>query len=144
MGYIGSTTGGVKGAAAAGHAVTVDAGCEVLAAGGNAYDAAIAAFFAACVAEPVLASLGGGGFLLAQTAAGRQQLFDFFVQTPGQKKSLADIDFSPIWADFGTLKKLRIHLKGVVTQFLQGAVQNAVTVVIGHCRCADITPAEGR
>lgn len=105
MGYIGSTTGGVKGAAAAGHAVTVDAGREVLAAGGNAYDAAIAAFFAACVAEPVLASLGGGGFLLAQTAAGRQQLFDFFVQTPGQKKSLADIDFSPIWADFGTLRQ---------------------------------------
>lgn len=94
-----------QGAIAAGHPLTVEAGHDVLKAGGNAYDAAVAAFFMACVAEPVLASLGGGGFLLAQTASGQQRLFDFFVQTPRRKKPVADIDFRPIWADFGTVRQ---------------------------------------
>jgi gamma-glutamyltranspeptidase / glutathione hydrolase len=71
-------------AVAAGHPVTVAAAVEVLRAGGNAFDAAVAAGFAASVAEPVLSSLGGGGFLLARTAAGDQVLFDFFVDTPGR------------------------------------------------------------
>lgn len=56
----------------------------MLRAGGNAFDAAVAAGFAAGVAEPVLSSLGGGGFLLARTAAGDELLFDFFVDTPGR------------------------------------------------------------
>jgi gamma-glutamyltranspeptidase / glutathione hydrolase len=71
-------------AVAAGHPVTVAAALEVLAAGGNAFDAAVAAGFAAAVAEPVLSSLGGGGFLLARTAGGDEVLFDFFVDTPGR------------------------------------------------------------
>jgi gamma-glutamyltranspeptidase / glutathione hydrolase len=71
-------------AVAAGHPVTVGAAVEVLHAGGNAFDAAVAAGFAASVAEPVLSSLGGGGFLLARTAAGDEVLFDFFVDTPGR------------------------------------------------------------
>lgn len=71
-------------AVAAGHPVTVAAAVAVLEAGGNAFDAAVAAGFAASVAEPVLSSLGGGGFLLARTTAGEQVLFDFFVDTPGR------------------------------------------------------------
>jgi len=117
---------GKKGAVAAGHAVTVDAGCEVLAAGGNAYDAAIAAFFTSCVAEPVLSSLGGGGFLLSQTAAGQHQLFDFFVQTPCQKQPADSIDFKPIWADFGTTRQeFHIGLGAIATP---GAVKGMFEV----------------
>lgn len=71
-------------AVAAGHPATVDAAAEVLQTGGNAFDAAVAAGFAAAVAEPVLSSLGGGGFLLARTGAGDEVLFDFFVDTPGR------------------------------------------------------------
>jgi gamma-glutamyltranspeptidase / glutathione hydrolase len=72
------------GVIAAGHRATVEAAAAMLRAGGNAYDAAVAAGFAAAVAEPCLSSLGGGGFLLARTAEGEEVLFDFFVETPGR------------------------------------------------------------
>ena len=63
-------------AVACGHEVTAAAAREVLEDGGNAFDAAVAAACAACVAEPVLCSLGGGGFLLARTAAGVRHLYE--------------------------------------------------------------------
>ncbi|MEZ4450624.1 MAG: gamma-glutamyltransferase [Nannocystaceae bacterium] len=91
-----------KGCIAAGHPVTAGAGAEILAAGGNAFDAALAALCAACVAEPVLASLGGGGFCLAHDRrAGRTLLHDFFVHTPLRRCELSGIDFPKIVADFG-------------------------------------------
>jgi gamma-glutamyltranspeptidase/glutathione hydrolase len=68
--------------------------------GGNAFDAALGAMCAACVCEPMLASLGGGGFLLAQTAEGSPAVFDFFTETPSAVHG--EIDFYPIHADFGT------------------------------------------
>src|SRR3546814_20580642 len=51
---------------------------------------------------PVLASLGGGGFLLAQPAGREPLLYDFFVQTPRRRGDPAQLDFHPILADFGT------------------------------------------
>ncbi len=90
------------GIVAAGHPATAAAASEILADGGNAFDAVVAAHFAACVAEPVLASLGGGGFLLARTAAGERHLYDFFTQTPHRRRAMNEVDFRPILADFGT------------------------------------------
>ena len=72
------------GVVAAGHPATVAAAVDTLRAGGNAYDAAVAAGMAASVAEPGLSSLGGGGFLLARTADSQEIVFDFFVDTPGR------------------------------------------------------------
>jgi gamma-glutamyltranspeptidase/glutathione hydrolase len=71
------------GLVACGHEAVADAAASVLRAGGNAFDACIAAGFAGAVAEVGFTSLGGGGFLLAHTAAGEEVLFDFFVDTPG-------------------------------------------------------------
>ena len=90
------------GAIACGHPVTANAAAEILLDGGNAYDAVIAAQFAACVAEPVLASLGGGGFLLAHPGHGTPTVYDFFVQTPIRKRPANEVDFYPINVDFGT------------------------------------------
>jgi gamma-glutamyltranspeptidase/glutathione hydrolase len=89
------------GAVACGHKETALAAKQIIEEGGNAFDAAVASLFAACVAEPVLASLGGGGFLLARPASGKPLLYDFFAQTPIAKQPLEDIDFFPIHADFG-------------------------------------------
>lgn len=89
-----------KGAIAAGHTETAKAAKEILCDGGNAFDAAVAAQFAACVAEPVLCSIGGGGFLMADPKKGTKTIYDYFVQTPIHSR-IQDIDFRSIVADFG-------------------------------------------
>lgn len=66
-----------RGAVACGHQETAAAAQLVLREGGNAFDAIIAAFFTCCVVEPVLASLGGGGFLLAHAKGRRNVIYDF-------------------------------------------------------------------
>lgn len=99
----------MAGVVSAGHAQTAEAGRIVLQAGGNAFDAAVAATFMACVVEPTLTSLGGGGFLLAHSNDGKDTLFDFFTQTPSQAPSdrpsrwpnCQQPDFYPIEANFG-------------------------------------------
>lgn len=105
-----------KGAVAAGHPFTVDVAKDVLHDGGNAFDAAVAAQLAAFVAEPVLTSLGGGGFLFAEKGSGRQVVYDFFVQTPVQKTDPAELDFYPVNADFGeVLQEYHIGAGSVAT-----------------------------
>ena len=66
------------GVVAAGHEETARAAEIILRSGGNAFDAVIAAHLTACVVEPVLSSLAGGGFLLAHTAEEKNTLYDFF------------------------------------------------------------------
>jgi gamma-glutamyltranspeptidase/glutathione hydrolase len=88
-------------AVAAGHQLTAEAAAEVLRAGGTAVDACIAGALTATAAEPVLASLLGGGFLMVREAGGKRDLLDFFVQTPRRKRSEAELDFREIHADFG-------------------------------------------
>ena len=51
----------MRAAVAAGHPATVEVGVEVLAEGGSAADAAVAAGLASCVAETVMTGLLGGG-----------------------------------------------------------------------------------
>ena len=58
-------------AVAAGHPATADAGAEILAEGGNAADAAVAACLASCVAETVMTGLLGGGHGIYFDAATR-------------------------------------------------------------------------
>ena len=90
-----------RAAVAAGHALTADAGVQVLAEGGTVVDAAVAALWMACVCEPVLASPGGGGFA-AILGRRKAEVLDFFVDAPGVKRSINDIEFTEVHADFGT------------------------------------------
>lgn len=94
-------TGKTHGAIAAGSRLTAEAGMEMFRLGGNVFDAVAAAIAAACVAEPSLTSLAGGGFLLAHSCDRRNILFDFFTQTPLQKRPLQEVGFYPVEVNFG-------------------------------------------
>jgi gamma-glutamyltranspeptidase/glutathione hydrolase len=115
-----------KGAVAAGHPGTAAAAREILDDGGNAFDAALAGFWAATVAEPVLCSLGGGGFLMARPAEGRPCLYDFFVETPRRRRPVEDIEFFPILVDFGTATQ-EFHI-GLGAAATPGAVKGLFEV----------------
>jgi gamma-glutamyltranspeptidase / glutathione hydrolase len=113
----------VRATVAAGHPLVAEIALDILRQGGNAFDAAIAGGFAACVAEPLLTSLGGGGFLLARTATGQETLFDFFVDTPGRGMTGSlKPNFFPITVNFaGSPQDFNIGLGSVaVPGNLQG------------------------
>jgi gamma-glutamyltranspeptidase/glutathione hydrolase len=74
----------MKGAVAAGHPLTAEAGAEVLRVGGSAVDACIAAAFVSWVAESTLTGPGAGGFMLIHRARDRStRVLDHFVTVPG-------------------------------------------------------------
>lgn len=89
----------MRGAIAAGHPLTAEAGAAVLRAGGNAVDAAVAAGAASWVAESPLTGPAGGGFLLVHRAREhRTVVYDFFVTMPGGRPArpmdVCEVDFS--------------------------------------------------
>ena len=59
-----------------------EVGRNILKAGGNAVDAAVAVAFALAVTYPVAGNLGGGGFLLLRMADGRTSFIDFRERAP--------------------------------------------------------------
>jgi gamma-glutamyltranspeptidase/glutathione hydrolase len=86
----------MRGAVAAGHPLTAQAGASVLEAGGNAVDAAVGAALVSWVAESPLTGPGSGGFMLVHRARDcSTRVFDFFVAVPGLglvSRELADMD----------------------------------------------------
>jgi gamma-glutamyltranspeptidase/glutathione hydrolase len=93
----------MRGAVAAGHPLTAEAGARVLADGGNAVDACVAAGLASWVAESPLTGPGGGGFMLVHRAHDRStRVLDFFTAMPGLgldgagpgRMDEVDVDFS--------------------------------------------------
>jgi gamma-glutamyltranspeptidase/glutathione hydrolase len=91
----------MRGAIAAGHPLTAEAGGRVLADGGNAVDALLAAAFTAFVTEGPLTGPAGGGLLLVHQAHGETTLLDGFFAVPTRRLGVMEevvIDF----ADSGT------------------------------------------
>src|SRR2546428_1160771 len=94
----------MRGAIAAGHPLTAEAGARVLREGGNAVDAAVGAALVSWVAESTLTGPGAGGFLLVHRARDRTtRVLDFYVAIPGlglgrrhtAEMESVDVDFTP-------------------------------------------------
>ena len=73
-----------RGVVAAGHPLTAQAGADVLRAGGNAVDAALAAMLTSFVAEPLLTGLGAGGYMLVAAPGDEPVVLDFSVEAAGR------------------------------------------------------------
>ncbi len=113
----------MRGAVAAGHQLTAEAGARILAEGGNAVDACIAAAFMSWVAESPLTGPGAGGFMLVHRARDRStRLLDFFVSTPGLgAKVRRRADMEAIDVDFSGESKQKFHI-GSASCAVPGAV----------------------
>ena len=71
-----------NGMVASQNAIASQVGMEVLLAGGNAVDAAVATAFALAVVHPEAGNIGGGGFLLLRPSSGPASVYDFREQAP--------------------------------------------------------------
>lgn len=93
----------MRGVIAAGDAETAAAGQQILQAGGNAVDAAVAAAFASFIAEIGVVHLGGSGIAhLYDPESGRSLVYDFFSNTPGLNgPARPTLDFNEVTIDFG-------------------------------------------
>ncbi len=141
-----------KSIVASGHLLVSETAAGILKAGGNAFDAVVAAGFASSVVEPALNSLGGGGLLLGHSVdKGQNLFFDFFVDTPGLglEKRVADPHFFPVTVHFsgsqqdfnvglgsvavpGTLKGLLHIHKRLGYMDLAEVMAPAITLAEGH------------
>ncbi len=90
-----------QGVIAAGHPVTAQAGAEVLRAGGNAVDGALAAMLTSFVTEALLTGLGAGGYMLVAGGGADPVLLDFFVQAPTRRGDGSEAELLAVDVSFG-------------------------------------------
>ena len=87
---------------AAGHPATAEAGLEILADGGTAADAAVAAALASCVAETVMTGILGGGYAAwLDAGSDRAEILDFFVAVPGLGRPRQSPELEELAVPFG-------------------------------------------
>src|SRR5215203_4896965 len=98
-------------AASAGTHYAAEAAAEVYLAGGNAADAAVAAAVAVAVTEPLMSSVGGGGFALVRSSGGAE-LIDYYDCMPG--KGLPPSAFGAGGSPMSVILKYGAGVKSIV------------------------------
>lgn len=109
-----------NGMVAAAHPVASQVGVDILKAGGNAVDAAVAVQFALAVVHPSAGNIGGGGFLVLRDKDGKSYSIDFREKAPG--KSHADMYLDKagnIIHEASTLGRLASGVPGSVDGMVQ-------------------------
>lgn len=91
---------GYRGMVVTNHPLASAAGAEMLAAGGNAIDAAIAALFTLNVVEPMMVGLFGGGMMHVRLANGRHLVLDGMSTAPAASGPTCYKPASDTWPDY--------------------------------------------
>ena len=82
------------------HPLGSSAGVEMLAAGGNAVDAAIGALFALTVVEPMMVGIFGAGMTHLRLADGRHLVIDNYTTAPAASRPEMFKPISDTWPDY--------------------------------------------
>jgi len=93
-----------------------DVGAAILAAGGNAVDAAVATAFALAVTYPAAGNIGGGGFMVIRFADGRSTTIDYRERAPLRATATMYLDSS------GNIDRDRAH-RGYLSVGVPGTVR---------------------
>jgi gamma-glutamyltranspeptidase / glutathione hydrolase len=117
------------GVIAAGHPLSAQAGADVLRQGGNAVDAALAAMLTSFACEPLLTSLGAGGYMLVVESGHQPTLLDFFVEAPGRGADAGALaELVPVSVSFGdAIQVFNIGPASVGTYGMAAGVCEAAT-----------------
>jgi gamma-glutamyltranspeptidase/glutathione hydrolase len=124
-------------AAAAGTPYAAAAAAETYRAGGNAADAAVAAAAAVGVTEPLMSSIGGGGFALVRDPSGTAELIDYYDAMPG--KGLPDSAFGAGGAPQTMILKYGAGVRSIVggaSSAVPGALRGWEKLLQRHGRLA--------
>jgi gamma-glutamyltranspeptidase/glutathione hydrolase len=89
-----------RGMVVANHPLGAAAGAEMLAAGGNAVDAAIATLFALTVVEPMMVGIFGAGMTHLRLADGRHLVIDNYTVAPAASRADMYRPVSDTWPDY--------------------------------------------
>ena len=91
---------GSRGMVVTNHPLGSAAGAEMLAAGGNAVDAAIGALFALTVVEPMMVGIFGAGMTHLRLADGRHLVIDNYTTAPAAARPDMYCPVSDTWPDY--------------------------------------------
>jgi len=127
----------MRGVVAAGHPLTAEAGADVLRAGGNAVDAALASMLGSFAAEPLLTGFGAGGYMLVAAPGEEPVLIDFFVEASGRGASGRRAELVPVDVSFGDA--VQVFNVGAAAV---GAYGTAAGICEAHRRFATVPLAE--
>jgi gamma-glutamyltranspeptidase / glutathione hydrolase len=105
-----------RGMVVSANAIASEVGMEVLRAGGNAVDAAIATGFALAVVHPTAGNIGGGGFMVIRFPDGRMTAIDFREKAP--LRSHPEMFVDPATGEYSS----RIHHNSHVAVGVPGTV----------------------
>ena len=113
---------GYDGVVGSTHALGSAAGAEILTAGGNAIDAAVATLFALSVVEPMKMGIYGAGFMNIRLSHGEQFVIDNYSQAP----AAATMDmFTPMSDEWPNYMRARgdLNQTGVLASGVPGSLK---------------------
>lgn len=133
---------GSEGVVASRSALASEVGVEIMKAGGNAIDAAVAVGFALAVTYPSAGNLGGGGFMVGYTEKGEKFALDFREKAPALAHQDMFLDASgEVVKGLSTKSLLAVGVPGSVAGLLE-ALEKHGTLSVAQVLAPAIKLAE--